>query len=122
MSAPIESRQLLCLTMMGYMKEGINEEELCQFQVNQHSRLVCGLMEKYGVLRYEIVRRPNPKNTTQLLASANTEASRRTTRRRRAVCCPNYSIQAMSNSQTTILSSASSSRVFLCSRSLKKTR
>lgn len=56
MSAPVESRQLLCLTMMGYMKEGISEEELCQFQVNQHSRLVCGLMEKYGVLRYEVVR------------------------------------------------------------------
>ncbi|KAG9201709.1 hypothetical protein G6514_005518 [Epicoccum nigrum] len=65
MSAPIESRQLLCLTMMGYMKEGINEEELCQFQVNQHSRLVCGLMEKYGVLRYEITH--NSKKTRSLL-------------------------------------------------------
>lgn len=68
MSVPIHPRQLLCLTMMGYMKEGLGEEELCQFQVNQHSRLVCGLMEKYGVLRYEIVRPFNIQDMTRSLS------------------------------------------------------
>lgn len=49
------TRQLLCLTMLGYKKPGLTEEELCDFQVNKHSQLVSGLMEKYGVVRYSIV-------------------------------------------------------------------
>jgi hypothetical protein len=49
-------RQLLCLTMIGYMKAGLSEDELCDFQVNRHAQLVSGLMEKYGVERYTIVR------------------------------------------------------------------
>jgi hypothetical protein len=71
MSAPIKPRQLLCLTMMGYMKEGLGEEELCEFQVNQHSRLVCGLMEDYGVVRYEIVRSPDVYNSMRSLRIAS---------------------------------------------------
>ncbi|EED15771.1 conserved hypothetical protein [Talaromyces stipitatus ATCC 10500] len=54
MAASNPSRQLLCLTMLGYKKPGLTEEELCSFQVCQHSQLVCGLMEKYGVVRYSI--------------------------------------------------------------------
>ena len=50
-------RQLLCLTMLGYMKPGLSEEELCDFQVTRHARLVSGLMEKYGIVRYTIVSR-----------------------------------------------------------------
>jgi hypothetical protein len=59
MAVPQE-RQLLCLTMLGYMKEGLTEEELCDLQVNQHSRLVSGLMEKYGIVRYTIVSKVLP--------------------------------------------------------------
>lgn len=47
--------QLLCLTMLGYKKPGLTEEELCDFQVSKHSQLVSGLMRKYGVIRYSIV-------------------------------------------------------------------
>jgi hypothetical protein len=42
--------------MIGYMKAGLSEDELCDFQVNRHAQLVSGLMEKYGVERYTIVR------------------------------------------------------------------
>ncbi|KAJ5993666.1 hypothetical protein N7451_009390 [Penicillium sp. IBT 35674x] len=49
------TRQLLCITMLGYKKPGLTEEELCDFQVSQHSQLVSGLMEKYGVVRYSIL-------------------------------------------------------------------
>ena len=42
--------------MTGYMKAGLSEDELCDFQVNKHAQLVSGLMEKYGVERYTIVR------------------------------------------------------------------
>ncbi|KAJ5794556.1 hypothetical protein N7457_001155 [Penicillium paradoxum] len=48
------TRRLLCLTMLGYKKPGLTEEELCDFQVNKHSQLVSGLMQKYGVVRYSI--------------------------------------------------------------------
>jgi hypothetical protein len=59
-------RQLLCLTMLGYMKAGLTEDELCHFQVNKHAQLVSGLMEKYGVDRYTIVRVPFPKYSMDL--------------------------------------------------------
>ncbi|KAK7709601.1 hypothetical protein SLS57_008656 [Botryosphaeria dothidea] len=64
MAAP-QPRQLLCLTMLGYMKEGLDEEALCDFQVNKHARLVSGLMEKYGIVRYTITH--NSKKTRAML-------------------------------------------------------
>ncbi|KAJ5785207.1 uncharacterized protein N7503_010419 [Penicillium pulvis] len=54
MSSTTPTRQLLCITMLGYKKPGLTEEELCDFQVSQHSQLVSGLMEKHGVVRYSI--------------------------------------------------------------------
>lgn len=42
--------------MVGYMKAGITEDELCHYQVGKHAQMVSGLMKKYGVLRYTIVR------------------------------------------------------------------
>jgi hypothetical protein len=42
--------------MLGYMKAGLTEDELYEFQVKQHAQMVSGLMEKYGVKRYTIVR------------------------------------------------------------------
>ena len=53
-----QQRQLLCLKMLGYMKSGLDEEDLCDFQVRQHAGMIKGLMEKYGVLRYAIVSGP----------------------------------------------------------------
>jgi EthD domain len=46
--------------MIGYMKAGLSEEALCDFQVNKHAQLVSGFMEKYGVERYTIVRESFP--------------------------------------------------------------
>jgi len=63
MAAP---RQLLCLTMMGYMKSGLDEEALCDFQVNKHAQLVSGLMEKYGIVEYTITH--NTSKTRGLLS------------------------------------------------------
>lgn len=56
-SAEMDStgRKLLCLTMVGYMKAGITEQDLYEFQVKNHAQLVSGLMKKYGVVRYTIV-------------------------------------------------------------------
>ena len=42
--------------MLGYVKQGLNDEELCDLQVAKHAKMVKGLMEKYGNLRYTIVR------------------------------------------------------------------
>ncbi|KAJ5537375.1 hypothetical protein N7513_010561 [Penicillium frequentans] len=54
MPSTTPTRQLLCITMLGYKKPGLTEEELCDFQVSQYSQLVSGLMEKHGVVRYSI--------------------------------------------------------------------
>ncbi|KAJ0420670.1 hypothetical protein BJY00DRAFT_312835 [Aspergillus carlsbadensis] len=48
------SRRLLCLSMLGYKKPGLTEEELCDFQSRQHSKMVSEMMEKYGVVHYSI--------------------------------------------------------------------
>jgi hypothetical protein len=59
MASPPATQKLLCLTMLGYMKAGLTEDELYEFQVKQHAQMVSGLMEKYGVKRYTIVRAPH---------------------------------------------------------------
>lgn len=58
MSLSAPTGKLLCLTMLGYMKAGLTEDELYHFQIEKHAQLVSGLMEKYGVKRYTIVRIP----------------------------------------------------------------
>jgi hypothetical protein len=49
-------RQLLCLTMMGCMKPGLGESDLCDLMIKKHAQLISGLMEKYGIAEYTIVR------------------------------------------------------------------
>ncbi|KFY21346.1 hypothetical protein V493_07481 [Pseudogymnoascus sp. VKM F-4281 (FW-2241)] len=65
MSSPAATEKLLCLTMLGYMKAGLTEDELYHFQIEKHAQLVSGLMEKYGVTRYTITH--NTKATRALL-------------------------------------------------------
>lgn len=69
----IKPRQLLCLTMMGYMKSGITENDLCHFQLGKHAQMVSGLMKKYGLLRYTIVRRNQGASLINKMAARSLE-------------------------------------------------
>ena len=59
-------RRLLCLTMLGYKKGGLEEDDLCRLMVNKHAHLIKGLMEKYGIVSYTMVRLTEYRTTREL--------------------------------------------------------
>lgn len=64
------SQPLLCLTITGYKKPGMPDDEYRAYMAKQHASLVGPLMEEYGIVSYTQVSplRPTPLNT--ILASS----------------------------------------------------
>lgn len=56
--APGSNSSFLCLTITAYRKEGLSEEDYREYMTNSHAPLVKPLMEKHGLLRYSLVRKP----------------------------------------------------------------
>ena len=48
----LQKRKLLCLTVCGYRKPGLTEEEYGEYMSKKHSKVVRPIMAKYGVLRW----------------------------------------------------------------------
>jgi len=47
-----QKRRLYCLTVCGYRKPTLSEEEYGEYMTKTHSQLLKGLMAKYGVIRW----------------------------------------------------------------------
>ncbi|EON65342.1 hypothetical protein W97_04580 [Coniosporium apollinis CBS 100218] len=50
----MESQQLLALTICGYKKSDISEEDYRHYMTKVHAPLVAGLMEKYGFVSWNM--------------------------------------------------------------------
>ncbi|KAF8466317.1 hypothetical protein BDZ91DRAFT_725055 [Kalaharituber pfeilii] len=48
-------KRLFCLSICGYRKLGLSEEQYHDYLTNVHGPLIKGLMEKYGIVSYSIV-------------------------------------------------------------------
>lgn len=46
---------LLCLTVTAYRNPALNEDEYREYMTKVHAPLVSGLMQEYGILRYNMV-------------------------------------------------------------------
>lgn len=55
----MESQQLLALTICGYKKFDISEEDYRHYMTKVHAPLVAGLMEKYGFVSWNMVSSPS---------------------------------------------------------------
>ena len=53
MAPPTE--RLLCLSILGYRKPGMSEEDYHKYLTNVHRPLVQSLMVKYGIVQYTMV-------------------------------------------------------------------
>ncbi|KID83384.1 conidial pigment polyketide synthase PksP/Alb1 [Metarhizium guizhouense ARSEF 977] len=49
-----EPQQLLCLTITAYRKPGMSEAAYREYMTKTHAPLVSGLMEEYGIVRYNM--------------------------------------------------------------------
>ncbi|KAF2093014.1 hypothetical protein NA57DRAFT_81695 [Rhizodiscina lignyota] len=58
-------REVLCLTILGFKRPGMKDEDYRNYMLNVHAPLVSGMMEKYGFRRWTMVR---PKDETLKLA------------------------------------------------------
>ena len=47
----------LCFTVYSYKKEGLSDEEYREYMIKKHAPLASTLMEKYGILGFNMVRR-----------------------------------------------------------------
>ena len=50
-----ETRKVLCLTICGYKKKGMSQEDYREYMTNHHAPLIQGLMARYGLLSYSQV-------------------------------------------------------------------
>ncbi|MCJ1278724.1 hypothetical protein MMC21_006541 [Puttea exsequens] len=62
----LQKRRLYCLTVCGYRKPGLSEEEYVEYMTKKHSQLVRPIMAKYGVIRWSHAH--NTTETRKLMA------------------------------------------------------
>ncbi len=49
---------LLCLTIYSYKKDGMSDEDYRQYMLRTHAPLASTLMEKYGIVGFNMVQKP----------------------------------------------------------------